>query len=97
MNILKLWPLVLALVVGTGSWFGGYRQAVKDQPKCECPSLTCPPQANSIDIAKLKGFKGTFSVNQHYHVTMDGDSLVIQQIRAALRSELEDFKVKKCK
>jgi hypothetical protein len=95
--LLKLWPFALALIVGTGSWFGGYRMAVKDQPKIEipkCPDCRCEP-CNGIDFDKIKG--KYITLNNTQKVEMNGDSLIIEQIRQVLHQELEDFKVKKCK
>jgi hypothetical protein len=66
-------------------------------PRYECPACNCPPQANTIDFEKIKGFKGTINLNQTYQISVDGDSLAIKQFQEAVRNELVTLKVTRCR
>lgn len=63
----------------------------------KCPDCTCPKQepCNGIDFDKIKSRNVTIENKQF--LTINGDTLLIEKIKDALHSELEDFKVKKCK
>jgi hypothetical protein len=63
-------------------------------PEHKCPACNCEP-CNGIDFDKIKG--KYITLNNTQKVEMNGDSLIVKRIQEALRQELEDFKVKKCK
>lgn len=69
----------------------------KPAAPCKCPSLTCPDPkpCQGIDFDKIKA-KGLTIQNTQY-LTVKGDSVTADMVRKALREELEDFKVRKCK
>lgn len=101
--LLKLWPLWLALGVGTvtgiGGYTKGYKGGIQDQVKIEipkCPDCNCPEPkpSNGIDFEKIKG-KG-IKIENHQHFEMSAnisDSL----FRAVLREELLKTNVVRCK
>lgn len=89
--------LVLSLGFGAGMITSKKLEKPVTIPKYECPSCNCPPQANTIDFEKIKGFKGTINLNQHYSLTVDGDSLVIKQFEDAVNNQLVKLNVKRCK
>jgi hypothetical protein len=66
-------------------------------PTFKCPDCKCPEPPNSIDFEKVKNFKGTLRVDQNYYMEMSGDSLILSRIREAMKAELENFKVRKCR
>lgn len=99
----KLGIPVLCVVTGIAAGMGIMKKLEKPVviPQYECPDCNCPPAQSVIDIDKLKGFKnfkGTIGpFHQTYRVEMDGDSLVIEQIRILVREELQELKVSRCK
>jgi hypothetical protein len=100
--ILTKFAVPAVIIAATAGFGGGMITSKKLEkpvtiPKYECPACNCPPQANSIDFDKIKGFKGTINLNQHYQVSVDGDSLVIEQFRKAVKEDLISLKVSRCK
>jgi len=93
-------PGLIGLVVGIGSVIG-IQRATKQDIKLECPApivnLKCPDAVNTIDFDKIKGFKGNIDLNQHYHVEMDGDSLVIEKIIEEMEKKLSALRLARCK
>jgi hypothetical protein len=79
----------------------GIQRATKPEIKLECPQPVCPefkcPEGNMIDFEKVKNFKGTLRVEQHYHVTMDGDSLFREQLIRDMETKLRELKLARCK
>jgi hypothetical protein len=107
----KAWPFLLAAGVGAYGYFEGnqrgftkgYSKAIKDEivkieiPKC--PDCNCPdiPPSNGIEFDKIKGFKGTISLTQHYRVDVNGDSLVMRKFEDVVKAQLKELKVSRCK
>jgi hypothetical protein len=92
--ILKLLPVGIGMVLGGGATLG-VAKMVKPRieiPPCpQPPACNCPPQANTIDFEKIKGFKGTIVLHQHYHVELQGDTIGMT-FRKVLREELQGVK-----
>jgi len=95
---------VAPLAVGAALGIGGVisiQKATKQDIKLECPApivnLKCPDAVNTIDFDKIKGFKGNITLDQHYHVEMDGDSLIIEKMIAAMEKQLSGLKLARCK
>jgi len=98
--IVKVLPYLLAFVLGIGAMIG-IQRATRQDIKLECPapivSLKCPDAVNTIDFDKIKGFKGNITLDQHYHVEMNGDSLVVKQIIDEMSKELQKLRLARCK
>lgn len=95
-------PTLIGIVLGVGGILGLQHLQPKPEVKVECPQPVCPQpkcdcSGNAIDIEKLKGFKGTFSINQHYHVEMNGDSLVVKKIISEMEAKLKELRLARCK
>lgn len=91
-------PAIIFLV---GSTLGIFlQQRVFDKPcHFECPPIpdcNCPiPKLQSIEFEKIKGFKGTINLNQHYTVQVDSDStLLVNAINDAVRNNYPATKKK---
>jgi hypothetical protein len=108
MIIKYLIPLVAFIGLAAGSFFGVKVLAPKPEKinyneirqiiAEEVRKLPKPkPQGSSIDIDKLKNFKGTFSLHQHTDIEVNGDSLILVKIQSMVKNEFENFKVKRCK
>lgn len=87
---------LVACVIGISLGFAGglsfYRFTEKPCPVIPtCPK--CPP--NSIDINKLKDFRGKFIVNQTYEV--NSDSVSRELIKKDFENVLKNLKVARCK
>lgn len=68
----------------------------KQEVKVSCPQPICPKcPPNSIDIEKLKDFRGRFIVNQTYE--MNSDSNFRQLIIKDIEQSLLKLKISKCK
>lgn len=86
LTLVKAWPFVLAIVVGAGGFFGGYKKGVKDQPpKEECPDCicNCPPQTklelNNFEPGKIKGIKSfTYSPSISGNITIVIDTTKVK-------------------
>lgn len=93
-TIIKGLPVIIGIVIGAGGVIGIDR-LTQDKiviPPCpQPPACNCPPQANTIDFDKIKGYKGTISLDQHYHVDVGSDS-VGKIFRGVLREELRGVK-----
>jgi hypothetical protein len=92
-------PLIAIVAFGGGSWFGS-KVLDKKCPDLKCPqpaACICPEQkpCQGIDFDKIKSRNITIE-NQQY-LTIEGDSLVYEKIRKAVKDELNDFKVRKCR
>jgi len=85
-------PAIIFLVGMTAGIF--LQQRIFDKPcRLECPKVpdcNCPkPELQSIDFEKVKGFKGTINLNQHYTVQVESDSaLLVTAINDAVRNNL---------
>jgi len=101
--MLTKYLIIIAAVAGIGIGSGGtllITKAVKPEVKVECPACpdcNCPEQkpCNGIDFDKIKSKHITIQNEQH--LTITGDSLLVKKVQEALRKELQDFKMKKCK
>ena len=93
-------PALIGVVAGVAGVVG-IQRATKPEIKLECPQPVCPefkgPEGNQIDFEKVKNFKGTLRVEQHYHVTMDGDSLFREQLIKDMEVKLKELKLARCK
>lgn len=98
--ILKLAPYLIAFVLGIGTIIG-IQRATKQDIKLECPApivnLKCPDAVNTIDFDKIKGFKGNITLDQHYHVQMNGDSLIVKKIITEMEAKLNQLRLARCK
>jgi hypothetical protein len=59
---------------------------------CKCPNIpTCPtPELQTIDVDKIKRFKGTLNITQHYSVQVQSDStLLVKAINDAVRNHVK--------
>lgn len=95
--------LIVALIsalIGGGIVLG-VSKAIKPEIKVECPQPICPqfkcPEGNNIDFDKVKNFKGTLKVEQHYHIVANGDSLLREKLIADLEAKLNQLRVSRCK
>jgi len=88
---------IMAFVLGASLGFGGglsFFNYTKKEVKVSCPACpACPP--NSIDINKLKDFRGKFTINQTYQVNSDSISreLIIQDMKKVI----SEVKLSRCK
>lgn len=97
-------PVFIGAILGVIGIIGVQR-ATKQEIKVGCPTpvcnCDCPPPVNSIDFDKIKGFKGTITLNQQYHMELKSDSLVNVAIRAEFLPEIErimkELKVARCR
>jgi len=93
-------PVAIGAALGIGSVVG-IQKATKQDIKLECPApivnLKCPDAVNTIDFDKIKGFKGNITLDQHYHVEMNGDSLIVKQIIEEMNKELQKIRLARCK
>lgn len=84
------------LIFVAGSVAGIFlQQRVLSRPvsfKCpKAPDCICPkPEQQSIDFEKIKGFKGTINLNQHYTVEVQGDStFIVKAINQAVKNNMK--------
>jgi len=93
-------PTFIGIALGVGGVIG-IQRATKQDIKLECPapivSLKCPDAVNTIDFDKIKGFKGNINLDQHYHVEMNGDSLIVKKIIEEMSLELQKLRLARCK
>ena len=98
--IVKILPYLISFILGIGAMIG-IQRATRQDIKLECPApivnLKCPDAANTIDFDKIKGFKGNITLDQHYHVEMNGDSLIVKQIIDEMNKELSKLRLARCK
>jgi len=98
--IAKVLPFLISFLLGIGTMIG-IQRATKQDVKLECPppiiNLKCPDAVNTIDFDKIKGFKGNITLDQHYHVEMDGDSLVVKAIMDEMEKKLQSLRLARCK
>jgi hypothetical protein len=94
----------IALVVGGGIGSGAtlrITKAVKPEIKLECPQPVCPafkcPEGNYIDFEKVKNFRGTLKIDQHYHIQANGDSLLLEKIIKEMEVKLSQLKLARCR
>ena len=92
-------PYLVCIAVGSAGTLY-ITKAVKPEIVVRCPdapACNCPEQkpCNGIDFDKIKSRHLTIQNEQF--LTIDGDSLVMDNIREALRLELQDFKAKRCR
>ena len=93
-------PFLLGLILG-GAAIIGINHLNKQDIKLECPApivnLKCPDAVNTIDFDKIKGFKGNITLDQHYHVQMNGDSMIVKKIITEMENKLNQLRLAKCK
>lgn len=101
--------MILTKYIGIATFVGGFiagggamkfaQPKIEFPPPVECPSCVCPPQANSIDFDKVKNFKGTLRIEQHYELSSDSAVNVVLQkaVSEAIQAELSKLKIAKCK
>ena len=92
-------PLFIGIALGSGAILG-INHLNKQDIKLECPApivnIKCPEASNAIDFDKIKNAKN-ISVNQHYHVEMNGDSLIVKKIIDEMSAELAKIRLARCK
>lgn len=96
-------PLLIGGIIGA-SGIIGVQKLTKQEIKVSCPepkvNVSCPPpkmEGNGIDIEKMKGMKGKFTIEQHYHLTGSIDSLFEERLAQRLKIELDRLKVVRCR
>lgn len=90
----------IGLMLGVGSTLGVIRAlpdpVIKVEPQVSCPEFKCP-EGNNIDFEKVKNFKGTLKIDQHYHITANGDSLLRETLIKDFEAKLAQLKLARCK
>lgn len=98
--LLKFAPYIIAFALGMGAIIG-IQRATRQDIKLECPApivnLKCPDAVNTIDFDKIKGFKGNITLDQHYHVQMNGDSMIVKKIITEMEAKLNMLRLARCK
>jgi hypothetical protein len=93
-------PVLIGIALGVAGVVG-IQKATKQEIKLECPppivNLKCPDAVNTIDFDKIKGFKGNITLDQHYHVQMNGDSMIVKKIITEMENKLNQLRLAKCK
>ena len=93
-------PAFIGAALGIGGVIG-IQRATKQDIKLECPApvvnLKCPDAVNTIDFDKIKGFKGNITLDQHYHVQMNGDSMIVKKIISEMEIKLNALRLARCK
>lgn len=93
-------PVLIGIVIGIGGVVG-IQKATRQEIKLECPApivnLKCPDAVNTIDFDKIKGFKGNITLDQHYHVEMNGDSMIVKKIISEMELKLNALRLARCK
>ncbi len=86
-------PLLIFIAGSIGGIF--LQQRVLSRPvhfSCpKAPDCVCPKaELQGIDFEKIKGFKGTINLNQHYTVDVQSDStLLIKAINQAVKNNIK--------
>ena len=95
-QLIKILPVIIGLLLGGAGTATLIKYITPEVKPCPaCPSLTCPPQQQALEVEKLKNFKGTIKIEQHYEVAMNGDSLFIVNFIKEIESK--GLKVVRCK
>ena len=93
-------PVLIGIALGVGGVVA-VQKATKQEIRLECPppivNLKCPDAVNTIDFDKIKGFKGNITLDQHYHVEMNGDSLIVKKIITEMEEKLNQLRLARCK
>lgn len=97
-KLIKMKNYFVAGLIGLSVGFAGalsfYRYTEKPCPVPVIPTCPkCPP--NSIDINKLKDFRGKFIINQTYEV--NSDSVSRELIKKDFEDALKNLKISRCK
>lgn len=95
--------LIIAAVVGIAVGSGStllITKAVKPVIKLTCPKspdCNCPEQkpCNGIDFDKIKS--RALTIQNHQHLTVDGDSTFSVTIRTIIQEEIAKTKLSRCK
>lgn len=85
-------PLLIFIAGSVAGIF--LQQRVLSRPvtfKCpKAPDCICPKPEPSIDFEKIKGFKGTINLNQHYMLQVQEDStLIVKAINEAVKNNMK--------
>lgn len=98
-SIIKFAPYIASMLIGAGMAIGIVKFT---QPKIEvkteqvvapqCP--TCPP-CNGIDYDKIKA--KVFSPTIHQHLTINGDTTMLEAFRKIVKEEMQAANVVNCK
>ena len=67
----------------------------KQEVKLACPQPVCPKCPPSIEVEKLKDFRGKFVLNQTYEI--GGDSLLRINLLKDIETLLMKQKISRCK
>lgn len=86
-------PFLLGMMLGCAMILGVIHfTQQKIELSCPTPQVTtqevkCPDSQSAFEIEKMKGFKGTIEVHQHYEVKLDKDSLLIRRLINQIMNE----------
>ena len=89
---------LLAILIGMVLGIAGMTAIVnytKKEVKLSCPPPVCPKCPVSIDIEKLKDFRGKFILNQSYEI--NGDSSLKANLLKDIESIILKQKISRCK
>lgn len=94
----------ITIIIAIASFIGGAIVDAKLLGK-KCPDLKCPQPAacicpeqkpcQGIDFDKIKS--KSITIDNKQYLTIKGDSMLVDKIREVVKSELEDFKVRRCR
>lgn len=95
--------IIVACAVGIAIGSGGtlfISKAVKPVVKLSCPKApdcNCPEQkpCNGIDFDKIKS--RALTIQNHQHLTVSGDSLMVEKLISEFRKELQALRLARCK
>lgn len=99
----NLIPFLMGITIATASILGVIHYTQKSinvscpppEVNVSCPKCECP--GNSFEVEKMKGFKGNFTLHQHFEIEANGDSLMMKKIITEMTLQLEMLRVVKCK
>jgi hypothetical protein len=96
--MLSKYLIIIACAVGIAIGSGGtlfISKAVKPVVKLSCPE--CPEQkpCNGIDFDKIKS--RALTIQNHQHLTVSGDSLMVEKLIGEFRKELQALRLARCK
>lgn len=93
-----LMPLIAVIAFAGGSYFGA-KVLTKKCPDCspvfKCPELPEQKPCNGIDFDKIKS--RNITIENRQYLTIDGDSVLVDNIIKGVRAEMEKLRLSRCK